>query len=251
MDQHPLLKKLKVLPEKAMRREALRQRFEEMTAEQVLLFLQEVQNGAARRSRLHLNALDAAHQVIFASTQVGPLYELLAEVYRLARERQMKGVMNLLLNLRPKRGPVEAKDLPQDAQLAHLTLGDRKFQARGHNRNRLARLLTDSDPSVIHNLLQNPSMTETEVINLAARRPTRQEIQREIHASRFGSRYRVQLAIIHNPYTPTDLSLKLVGFLLERDLEAVAHNGSLHDLVREEAARLCQQRRHQEFETAP
>jgi hypothetical protein len=53
----------------------------------------------------------------------------------------------------------------------------------------------------------------------------------------------VRLALVHNPYTPTELSLKLLGFLLRKDLLEVARDGGLHTLVREEAARLVEARK--------
>jgi hypothetical protein len=124
-----------------------------------------------------------------------------------------------------------------------LTLGERKFLARGHDRTRLDRLLLDPEPSVVCNLLRNPHLTEQDVLRLASRRPTRTEIQKEIHQSRWGSRYRIRLALVCNPYTPTDLSLKLVGFLLRKDLRQVGQDGNLHELVRQEARRLLKKRR--------
>ncbi len=196
-----------------------------------------------RRDRATLTVLPAIHDAILHSQSEGPLYELLAEVYRLAREEGEQAVVNLLLIAKPQRGPVAAKDITPDKDFGRLTLGERKFLARGRDRLRLDRLLLDPDPAVIRNLLLNPHLTERDVVRIASRRPARDIIQREIAASRFACRYRVRQALVHNPYTPTDLSLKLVGFLLRKDLVRVKEDATLHPLVREEAGRLLKARR--------
>jgi hypothetical protein len=170
--------------------------------------------------------------------QEGVWYELLSEVYRLARDQDRSEVMHLLMVTRPHRGPLDAKDVSIDPELGRLSLGERKFMARGHNRLRLDRLLFDSEPSVVRNLLRNPHLTEKDVVRLAARRPTRMEIQKEIYQSRFGEQYPVRLALVFNPYTPTELSVKLLAFLLKKDLVKVKQDTSLHPLIREETKRL-------------
>jgi len=192
----------------------------------------------ACRNPAAIDVLDAVHQALHVGQQRDLLYETLAEVYLLARQEDHQAVATMLLNAAPQRGPLAASQVHGDADMSRLTLGERKFLARGHDRNRLERLLRDPEPDVIRNLLRNPHLTEQDVVGLAARRPTRDVVQRQILASRFGNRYSVRLALVSNPYTPTDLSLKLVGFLLRRDLKLVRINQSLHPLVRAEADRL-------------
>jgi len=225
-----------------MRRQLLLEQLQGMQPADALAFFTEVVAGAAARKAACLVALEAIHEAILQGQDQGPVYELLAEVYRLAREEENDGVARLLMITKPQRGPVEPESVHGDLELSQLTLGERKFLARGHDRVRLDRLLLDPEPSVVRNLLRNPHLTEQDVIRLAARRPTRTEIQKEIHASRWGSRYRIRVALVCNPYTPTDLSLKLVGFLLRKDLRAVRNDGNLHELVREEAKRLLKKR---------
>ena len=95
---------------------------------------------------------------------------------------------------------------------------------------------------MIRNLLNNPHITEPDVIRLAARRPIPAAVLKLIQESRWGERYRVRLTLVCNPYTPTELSVKLVGFLLKKELLMVSRDGSLHQLVREEAGRLLEKR---------
>lgn len=238
-----LILRLRSVPEVGMRRQLLLEQLRSMQPGDALAFFAEVLAGAATRQAACLVALEAIHEAILQGQDQGPVYELLAEVYCLAREEENEGVARLLMITKPQRGPVEPEAVHGDLELSQLSLGERKFLARGHDRTRLDRLLLDPEPSVVRNLLRNPHLTEPDVIRLAARRPTRTEIQKVIHASRWGSRYRIRLALVCNPYTPTDLSLKLVGFLLHKDLRAVRNDGNLHELVREEAKRLLKKRR--------
>jgi hypothetical protein len=143
----------------------------------------------------------------------------------------------------PQRGPLPASQAPGDLDLSRLPLGERKSLARGRDRNRLERLLLDPEPAVVHNLLRNSRLVERNVLSLTARRPVRAEVLREIYQSRWGQRYTIRLALVCNPYTPSDITLKLVGFLLRKDLRQVAADGSLHPLVRAEAKRLAGNRR--------
>jgi hypothetical protein len=238
-----LIRRLRSVPELGMRRQLLLEQLHDMQPGDALSFFSEVVAGVVRRNAACLVALEAIHEAILQGQNQGPIYELLAEVYRLAREEENQGVARLLMITKPKRGPVAPEAVPGDLEMSQLSLGERKFLARGHDRIRLDRLLLDPDPSVVRNLLRNPHLTEQDVVRLTARRPIRTEIQKEIHASRWGSRYRIRLALVCNPYTPTDLSLKLVGFLLHKDLKLVGQDGNLHELVRKEAKRLMKKRR--------
>ncbi len=241
----PLLRRLKALPENAMRQRVVGEQLSRLSPAEVLEFLRALLRGADQRRVDHLIAREAVTGWILAAQQEGPIYELLAEVYRLAREAGEQSVTHLLMMATPARGPVAPEQAPGDVDLGRLPLGSRKFLARGHDRNRLERLLLDPDPAVVRNLLRNPNLLERDVLKLAARRPVRDEVLREVHASRWGERYAIRLALVCNPYTPTDLVLKLLGFLLRHDLRMVANDGTLHPLVQAEARRQLQQRRPQ------
>ena len=236
VDFKRILRRLKALPEKNMQREVLIERLHEMQPPEVLAFLGGVMSGIGKRDPDCLKVLDAINEAITTGQREGPLYELFAEVYRLARKDGNDAVVHLLMISKPQRGPVEEREVAFDHELSKLTLGERKYLARGHNRDRLDRLLTDPDPH----------LTEQEIVRLASRRPTRDIIQREIYASRWGDRYRVRLSLVCNPYTPTDMSLKLLGFLFLKDLRMVGRDHSLHELVRSGARRLVEEKKGRE-----
>ncbi len=238
-----LVRRLRALPETAMRRQVLLECMPDMDAAELLSFFAELLASTSERRPAYLGILDAVHEAILSAQLQDPLYELLSEVYRLAQQQNQDGVAGLLMMARPQRGPLTAKEVPADLEFASLSLGRRKFLARGHDRTKLDRLIFDPEPAVIHNLLRNPHLVELDVIRLAARRPTREEIQREIYASDWANRYRVRLALVCNPYTPTDMAIKLLGFLLRKDINMVRKDTALHALVQTEANRRYQEKK--------
>jgi hypothetical protein len=114
-----------------------------------------------------------------------------------------------------------------------LTLGERKSLARKHDRQLLARLLTDPHPDVIRGLLKNPRLTEEDLVRLIARRPSRSEILVEIARSpRWVHRSRVRVALLLNPATPHDLAVPLASLLLRHELRLVAESTQLSPVLR-------------------
>ena len=162
-------------------------------------------------------------------------YELRAGLYSAAKEAELCNLHQLFLS---SRG--EAASYPQGrAPDRELTLGHRKSLARSTNRVTLQGLLRDPEPEVIPIVLRNPRITEREVVALAARRPTAADLQWCVFGSRrWISRYSVKRALVLNPYTPTDLGLRLLAFLNAADLRMVQGSPSLPPLIRQAASRL-------------
>ncbi len=117
----------------------------------------------------------------------------------------------------------EPQEGDENEKMASVALGLRKSYARGRDRMRLDRLLHDRNPSVIRLLLQNPRVVERDVIKIAARRPTQPEIIQEIYRSaRWIARYHVKKALVFNPYTPVDIAMPLLPYLMRPDLRELA-----------------------------
>lgn len=171
--------------------------------------------------------------------------EVAAAIYAEAQRRNALGVRRLLMRPAPARRFNPNEEQTVDREMRKVDLGMRKQMARRADPVLLSRLQTDPDPAVIANLLRHPRLTEPEVVRMAARRPGRPEVLGEIYRSpRWGVRTRVRYALANNPYTPTDLSLKLVPLLPLTELKSVALNGTLHEEVRRAAqARVAEARR--------
>jgi len=162
-------------------------------------------------------------------------YKLMAALYDAAKQAGLETVTRLLLSGMPGQVSFTRRDEQQE-----LTLGHRKWMARLSDRGALERLLSSPEPEVVHNLLDNPRITEQDVVLLAARRPAFAEVQAEIFSSRrWIRRYNVKRALVLNPYTPTDISLRLVGFINHQDLRLIGSSPSLPEALRSAATTLA------------
>jgi len=126
-----------------------------------------------------------------------------------------------------------------DREMRARTLGERRALARTHDRDLLARLAQDPDPTVVKHILQNPRCTEREVLLAASRRPQRAEVLEEIFRSRrWSANRRVRRALALNPYTPPSLASAALALLTAPDLREVAGNLTIAPEVRVQARRL-------------
>jgi hypothetical protein len=156
--------------------------------------------------------------------------ELIAAYYRLAREQDLGFVARLFLSLPPWQ---TCNDEEHPRGQEEITLGEKKALARSPHRATLQTLLSDRDGAVIRILLQNPKITERDVLKIASRRPVQVSILKEIfRAHRWIRRYEVKKAIISNPYAPPGLTFGLIHFLKFQDLEQIHQNTACHPILR-------------------
>jgi hypothetical protein len=161
-------------------------------------------------------------------------YDVACGVYEAAKAAGLTEVARLLFAAPPGEEPEPKPERYIPEVRRALTLGERKALAR-RGRREIVALLADPDAAVIHNVLANPRTTEKDVLAVAARRPARADVQREIFASRWCARYHVKRALVLNPSTPADIALRLLPALVETDLRFVVDDGNLSDAVRVQA----------------
>jgi hypothetical protein len=102
------------------------------------------------------------------------------------------------------------------------TLGERRSLARRPDRRAFDTLIGDPHPMVIRLLLDNPKMTEDDVVRLATRRPARADLSREIARSpRWVRRARIRMAILLNPGSPPEVSMVRLGLCTRGELRDV------------------------------
>jgi hypothetical protein len=124
-----------------------------------------------------------------------------------------------------------------------LTLGERRSLARRPQRKWLERLLQDPHPMVIELLLQNPKLTENDVLRLASsRRPRADVLHAIVRTERWLSQVRIRGALIMNPITPIPLSVPLLFLCTRPELREARDASNLPLTVRSTAAELLQRR---------
>jgi hypothetical protein len=169
---------------------------------------------------------------------------LALRVMACARRDGRFDVAGIFLDLPPLDARLEVPAPPLPRALAKAPLGVRRSLARRSDIGLIERLLGDPDPAVVANLLNNPRLTEAEVVRMAARSPVREEVLSAIaRHPRWGTRQRVRVTLAHNPGTPTGIALGLLHLLLDQELEAIARDGRLSRVVTSRASTLRAERR--------
>jgi hypothetical protein len=128
-------------------------------------------------------------------------------------------------------------------QIVHMTVGERvKLALKG---NREARLILIRDPQrlIQRFVLQNPRITEDEVLMMARNRNLDSELLRFIGDHKSWPRnYQIRLALVMNPKSPIATALHFVPNLMERDLRFVAKSKNIPSTIASQARRLLMQR---------
>ncbi len=176
-------------------------------------------------------------------------YKSRARLYAAAKRAGLLEIARLFFDASPARASSEtlAEQLAPERALVPrgrvLTLGERKSLARSHRRDLIQQLLRDPHPDVVRILLGNRHLTELDVLTLASRRPAVPAALALIAADpRWGTRYPVKRALAYNPYTPVHLAVRLITTMRAADLQAIAADPRLAQLVREQASSLLQHR---------
>lgn len=228
-----LARKLSALPEPAMRERVLLEYLEKHDLHEMVHVL----NDFYAMGRRGGPPFDVALLTLGSILSRGGLdYETMARLYGCSKDAGYHALAQLFLT-----GQTGDREFKRPEDQLDQTLGHRKWKARSTDRNVLERLLRNPEPEVISNLLANPRITEQDVVLLAARRPADPLVQQQIFASRrWIKRYGVKRALILNPYTPSDLSLRLMSFLTRPDLRLVVTSTSLPVCLREAASQVLE-----------
>jgi len=160
-----------------------------------------------------------AERVIEGKDEIPIAEELLAEPLAL------KAGENLLMRLRA------------------MSVGERvKLALRGPKEVRTL-LLRDTNPLVRKFVLQNPRISDSEIIAVAKNRSADEELLRAIGSNReWLKNYQVRLSLVTNPKTPLQIALRHLGSLADRDLRLLAKSKNVSSAVSSQARRLLFQR---------
>ncbi|MBN2193783.1 MAG: hypothetical protein JW751_13285 [Polyangiaceae bacterium] len=166
-------------------------------------------------------------------------------VTHLREEAAGRGLLSLARLLRPipRRGDQEEDPLlapvPDYRAGRDLTLGERRSLARHPSRRAFDPLLRDPHPLVIRQLLENPALTEDDVVRIVTRRPARVAVLQEVASkSRWLCRPRVRLALLFNPGSPATIVMPLLGLCTRPELRRIVQTPNLAIVMRATAREL-------------
>ena len=113
-----------------------------------------------------------------------------------------------------------------------LTLGERRSLARRPDRRLFDKLLQDPEPLVIERLLQNPRLTEDDVVRMVARRPASGAVLFALARTAWLCRRRVRMSLLQNPGTPPAVAVPLIALCSKPELRTIAHSQESSEIVR-------------------
>ena len=169
------------------------------------------------------------------------------QVYMASIELELDKVSRLFTDLPPHKAGRSGYDKEEEARMESTTLGERRALSKLNIKDTIDRLLSDPDPMVITNILNNPRVTEREIIKIVSKRPNSSNILKLVATHRVWSkRYAVKLAIASNPYSLPRVSITLLELLLTQDLKVIAGDGNIHPQVRLSAGEIIRHRTGEE-----
>jgi hypothetical protein len=139
--------------------------------------------------------------------------------------------------------PLEEFSIPDYGTGRELTVGERRSLARRPDRRAFEKLLSDPHPLVLRQLMQNPKLTEDDVLVLATRRPARTvALEQIVAAPDWLSRRRVRMAILLNPGTPSHIAMPLVILCTRQELRELADAADIPLVLRVTARELFERK---------
>jgi len=188
------------------------------------------------------DAIEALEAVTHAAADPALAYDTRQQLYEAAMAHRLPAIARLFLVASPTTmGSHQlAKSLAPERPLKPtgrpLTLGERKWLARTHDREQLLLLLRDPHPAVVAILLDNPHITEADVVRIASARPAVPTALTAIASHpRWSVRHSVKRALVLNPSTPLADAIRIVTTLRSQELRELAADASLREPLRTHA----------------
>jgi hypothetical protein len=135
--------------------------------------------------------------------------------------------------------PSEERAQSLAGRIRTLSVAERVKLALRGNKEARTLLARDSNSVVVRLLLENPRLTEDEVVAIANNRNADEELLRAIAMRReWTKNYQVRVGLVGNPKTPVPLALRFLALLDDRDVRRLAKSKSVPDAIVGGARRL-------------
>ncbi len=189
------------------------------------------------------DAAEALEAVTLATADPSMSYATRQRMYEAAVRGSRASLARLFLAVSP---PVEIpaqlkKQLGPERALRPndrpLTLGERKSMARTHRRDKLLMMIRDPHPDVVAILLDNPHVTEHDIVRVAAARPAVPDALALVAAHpKWSVRHAIKRSLVLNPATPLAHAIRIATTLRAHDLAELAGDHALPAPLRQHAA---------------
>lgn len=129
------------------------------------------------------------------------------------------------------------------AQIQSMTVIEKiKLALRG-NKEARSLLLRDSNRMVQRFVLQNPRITDEEIVALVKNRGTDDDLLRLVAGNKeWTKNYQVKLGLVENPRTPLAIAMHLLPLLQERNIRGLAKSKNVPTAISAQAKRLILQK---------
>ena len=190
------------------------------------------------------DAMLAAQSITQAAADPTLPYETRKQLYETAIDRGSPAIARLFLAVSPNTTPPGlekqlAPERPLRPAGRPLSLGERKWLARTHDREQLLLLLRDPHPAVVAILLDNPHVTESDILKIASRRPALPASLAKLALHpRWSVRHAVKRALVMNPSTPLADAIRIATTLRVAELAELAADPALPEPLRTHAAEI-------------
>ena len=235
-----LLRDLFALPEEPMRIDLLGRRLASLSPDDGarvidMLYKKAPRDKGARKAAEALVSPDGLKKALGTER-----YRL---IYSASIELGLQKVSRLFTDLPPHKKGVAGYGSEEEGPMEFISLGQRRSMSKRPVKETIDRLLSDPDPMVVGNILNNPRTTEKEVVKIASKRPNSPHIIKLIAVHRVWSkRYDVKKAIALNPYSPPRVAVALLEWMLTQDLRFISEDTTLHAQVKQGAAEILKDR---------
>lgn len=221
------------LPEEKMKLDLLKRSFEVIEPDIAARILNAIYTGSGTRKGVReIKALFVDPRAFKEVLGV----KRFRSVYLSAMELGLERITPLFTDLAPRKSTTKQGVREEDGRSNYETLGQRRSMSKAGVRETLDKLLLDTDPVIIENLLNNPRIKRDQVLKIANARPVLPSILSLISGhAKWGKEYGVKLALVMNPYTSPRVALALLEFLMIGDLKMAAADETLHGQVRRTA----------------
>jgi hypothetical protein len=124
-------------------------------------------------------------------------------------------------------------------QIMQMSVSEKVKLATIGNREARNILIKDTNRIILSAVINSPKLSEDDVLMYASNRSLADEVIKLIALKKeFLQNYKIKLALVTNPKTPAAISLKLLNYVMEKDLRSISKNRNVNPLISRQAIRV-------------